>query len=506
MPDPIEVLPHDIHNEKLVSNVHPAGWINPQPGGRYNLVVLGAGTAGLVASLGAAGLGARVALGERHLLGGDCLNYGCVPSKALIRASRAFSSVRDAKQFGVDIPDGMKVDFGKVMERMRRLRASISGNDSAERLRSHGVDLYIGEARFTGRDSVEIGGTRLTFRRAVIATGARARAPFIPGLEETGYLTNETIFSLTDLPGSMAVIGAGPIGCEMAQSFQRFGSKVTILEKTGQLLPREDVDAGRRLLRSFQSDGIDIRFNATVDEVVTRDVKKVIRFTRAGKKEEITVDAILVGIGRAPNVDGLGLEEAGVVYDDRKGVEVNDRLQTTNPSVYAAGDICSRYKFTHSADAMARIVIRNALFGGRSKVSDLVIPWCTYTEPEIAHVGVSEADIEKDGLEVDTYIQEFNEVDRAILDGEEDGYVKVFTRKGTDRILGATIVGSHAGDMISEITMAMVGGLGLKTVSGTIHPYPTQGEAIKKVGDSYFRSRMSPFLSRVFSFWFKVRR
>ncbi len=506
MHDPIEVLPHDVHNEKLVSNIRPTDWINPQPDGRYNLVVLGAGTAGLVASLGAAGLGARVALGERHLLGGDCLNYGCVPSKALIRASRAFSSVRDAKQFGVNVPDGMKVDFGKVMERMRRLRASISANDSAERLRSHGVDLYLGEARFTGRHAVEIGGTRLTFRRAVIATGARARAPFIPGLEETGYLTNETIFSLTDLPKSMAVVGAGPIGCEMAQAFQRFGSKVTILEKRGQLLPREDVDAGRRLLRSFQSDGIDVRFNAVVEEVVTRDANKVIRFSRAGKKEEITVDTILVGIGRAPNVDGLGLEDAGVVYDDRKGVEVNDRLQTTNPSIYAAGDICSRYKFTHSADAMARIVIRNALFGGRSRVSDLVIPWCTYTEPEIAHVGVSEADIEKDGLEVDTYIQEFNEVDRAILDGEEDGYVKVFTGKGSDRILGATIVGSHAGDMISEITMAMVGGLGLKTVSGTIHPYPTQGEAIKKVGDSYFRSRMSPFLSRVFSFWFKVRR
>lgn len=506
MPEPIKVLPLDKHNEKLVSNVHPGDWINPEPDGRYNLLVLGGGTAGLVAAFGAAGLGARVALGERHLLGGDCLNYGCVPSKALIRASRSLSSVRGAKEFGVQVPEGAKVNFQYVMERMRRLRASISGNDSAERLRSSGVDLYLGDARFTGKDSVEIGGTILTFRRAVIATGARARATYIPGLEEAGYLTNETVFSLTDLPETMVVIGAGPIGCEMAQSFQRFGSRVILLEKSGQVLPREDVDAGRRLLKSFQSDGIDVWFDVEIDEVLVRDGKKVIHLTRNGEKEEITADAILVGVGRAPNVEGLGLEKAGVVYDDLKGVEVNDRLQTTNPAIYAAGDICSRYKFTHSADAMARIVIRNALFGGRSKVSALTIPWCTYTEPEIAHVGVSEADIEKENIEVDTYVQEFNEVDRAILDGEGEGYVKVFAKKGTDKILGATIVGSHAGDMISEITMAMVGGLGLKTISGTIHPYPTQGEAIKKVGDAYFRSRMSPLLSKIFSFWFKVRR
>jgi pyruvate/2-oxoglutarate dehydrogenase complex dihydrolipoamide dehydrogenase (E3) component len=392
------------------------------------------------------------------------------------------------------------------MERMRRLRASISKHDSAARLKANGVDVFIGDGKFTGRDTVEVDGKRLTFHRAVIATGARARAPAIPGLEEAGYLTNETLFSLTELPPRMAVIGAGPIGCEMAQVFQRFGSEVTLLEKYGQVLPREDSEAGERLGKVFLSDGMDIRLEADVVEVLARDGKKVIHFLQDAEKKEITVDAILVGIGRAPNIEGLELEKAGVAYDKKSGVVVNDRLQTSNPGIYAAGDICSRYKFTHSADAMARIVIRNALFAGRSGASALTIPWCTYTDPEIAHVGLSEAEIERKNIPVDTYIQEFSEVDRAILDGDEEGYVKVQVEKGSDRIIGATVVASHAGDMISEITLAMVGGLGLKTISGTIHPYPTQGEAIKKVGDAYFRSRMSPFLSKLFSFWFKMRR
>ncbi len=506
MPEPIDVQPRDPHNEKLVSNVHPEDWVNPEPAGRYNLVVIGGGTAGLVAALGTAGLGARVAIAERHLLGGDCLNYGCVPSKSLIRASQAFFDVARAGEYGIDVPPGVAVDFPAVMERMRRLRSSISEHDSAERLKASGVDVFIGQAKFTGRDTVEIDGKDLKFQRALIATGARAKAPMIPGLDEAGFLTNESLFSLTELPKRLAVIGAGPIGCEMAQSFQRFGSRVTLLEKSGHILPREETEAGERLLKAFHRDGMDVRLDVDVVEVLVRDGEKVIHFIRNGEKEEIAVDAILVGVGRSPNVEGLGLEEAGVQYDMESGIMVDDRLRTTNSKIYAAGDICSRYKFTHSADAMARIVIRNAFFGGRARVSALTIPWCTYTEPEIAHVGVTEDEIEKKKISVETYHQELSGVDRAILDGEDEGYVKIYTKRGTDKILGATIVAAHAGDLISEITLAMVGGLGLKTISGTIHPYPTQGEAIKKTGDSYFRSRMSPFLSRLFSLWFRLRR
>jgi pyruvate/2-oxoglutarate dehydrogenase complex dihydrolipoamide dehydrogenase (E3) component len=505
MPEPMEVRPNDRFNEALVANVHPGDWVNPDPSGRYNLVVLGAGTAGLVTALGAAGLGARVAIGERHLLGGDCLNYGCVPSKALIRASRAIASVRDAVGYGVEVPEGVNVNFDGVMERMRRLRAQISANDSVERLKGRGVDVYLGEATFTGGDSVEIGGKRLRFHRAVIATGARAKAPVIKGLEESGYLTNETIFSLTELPRRMAVIGAGPIGCEMSQAFRRFGSEVIILERSGRVLPREEKEAGERVLDAFRKDGIDVRLGVDVEEVELGGGRRVVRFTEGGKRVETVVDVVLVGIGRAPNVDGMGLEEVGVAYDFRRGVEVDDRLRTTNHRIYAAGDICSRFKFTHSADAMARIVIRNALFGGRSRASALTIPWCTYTDPEVAHVGVTEGDIERGKVQVDTYVQDLEDVDRAVLDGE-GGYVRIYAKKGTDQILGATIVASHAGDMISEITLAMTGGLGLKAISGTIHPYPTQAEAIKKVGDDYYRSRMSPFIGRLFSLWFRFRR
>lgn len=506
MPEPIDIQPRDSYNEKLVSNVHPEDWVNPEPDGRYNLVVIGGGTAGLVAALGAAGLGARVAIAERHLLGGDCLNFGCVPSKSLIRASQAFFDVARAGEYGIRVPRGVTVDFPAVMERMRQLRSSISGDDSAERLKAGGADVFLGEARFTGRDTVEVDGKTLRFHRALIATGARAKAPAIPGLEEGGYLTNETLFSLTELPKRMAVIGAGPIGCEMAQSFQRFGSRVTLLEKSGHILPRDEAEAGNRLLKAFHRDGMDVRLDAEIVEVLVRDGNKVIHFIQGGEKEEIAVDAILVGVGRAPNVDGLDLEEAGVEYDTESGILVDDRLRTSNSKIYAAGDICSRYKFTHSADAMARIVIRNAFFGGRGRVSALTIPWCTYTEPEIAHVGVTWEEIERKKIPVDTYRLELSDVDRAILDGEDEGYVRIYTKRGTDRVLGATVVAAHAGDMISEITLAMVGGLGLKTISGTIHPYPTQGEAIKKIGDAYFRSRMSPFLRNLFSLWFRLRR
>ncbi len=499
MVETTEVLPKDEHNTTLVSNAHPPDWTNPEPARRYNLVVIGGGTAGLVTAAGAAGLGAKVALVERHLLGGDCLNVGCVPSKCLIRSSRVSADIRDAHHFGVRVPEGAEADFPAVMERMRRLRARVSHHDSALRFRELGVDVFIGEGRFSGPDTVEVAGKTLRFKKAVVATGARAIQPPIDGLAEAGYLTNETVFSLTELPRRLVVLGAGPLGCELAQAFHRLGSNVTVIEMAPQILIREDPDAARIIAEALGRDGIDVKLNSTVKSVITTGGEKAVHLERDGTTETVTVDEILIGAGRAPNVEGLNLEAVGVEYNRQAGVVVDDTLKTTNPRIYAAGDICLIYKFTHTADATARIVIQNALFWGRKKLSALTIPWCTYTDPEIAHVGMYEKDTREKGIPLETFTRPLSEVDRAVVDGEEEGLVKVHLRKGTDEILGATVVARHAGEMISEITLAMVGGLGLKTIANVIHPYPTQAEAIKQVADAYNRTRLTPFVKNLFT-------
>lgn len=496
----VSVSPPDEWNAQLVANVHPPGWHNPTPAPRYNLVVIGAGTAGLVSAAGAAGLGARVALIERALMGGDCLNVGCVPSKALIRASRAAAQVRHAGQFGVRVPAGTQVDFPAVMERLRRLRAELSPNDSAERFRRLGVDVFLGQAQFTGPDTIAVANQTLRFRRAVIATGARAQHPAIPGLAEAGFLTNETVFLLTELPRRLAVIGAGPIGCELCQAFARCGAMVHLIGRQPQVLPREDQDAGQLLQRSLERDGIQLALGCSIRAVEKRPDGKAI-LMQGGPCPEIVVDEILVGAGRQPNVEGLNLEAVGVVYDARAGVQVNDRLQTSNSRIFAAGDICSRIQFTHAADAMARIVIQNALFFGRARASALTIPWCTYTDPEIAHVGLSEREAKERGIPVRVFVQELHDVDRAVLDGEAEGFAKVLVKPGSDKILGATIAAAHAGDMISELSLAMVGKLGLGAIAKTIHPYPTQAEAIKKIGDAYNRTRLTPLVKLLFERW-----
>ncbi len=501
LPNGFPILPRDQHNELLVSNVHPPDWVNPVPQGRYNLVVVGAGTAGLVTSMAAAGLGAKVALVERHLLGGDCLIVGCVPSKGLLAAAKTVATVRKADKYGIRVPGEVKVDFGAVMERMRRLRAGISRHDSARRYSEAGVDVFIGPGEFIDGHQLRVEDQVLNFKRAVITTGARAAGIPIPGLEEAGYLTNETVFSLTELPARLGVIGAGPIGCEMAQAFGRFGSEVHLLERFPQILAREDRDAAAIVEQTLLEDGVNLVLNCSTKSVSAAAGEKIIEVECGGESRRIALDEILVGVGRAPNVEGLGLEKAGVDYDKRKGVLVNDYLQTSNPMIYAAGDICNLHKFTHTADATARIVIQNALFLGRKKASALTIPWCTYTDPEIAHVGMYEKDAREQGLEVDTFVRELKDVDRAVLDGETAGFVKVHVKRGSDRILGATIVARNAGSMISELTLAMVAGAGLGTVAGTIHPYPTQAEAIKQVGDAYNRTRLTPFVKNLFNRW-----
>jgi pyruvate/2-oxoglutarate dehydrogenase complex dihydrolipoamide dehydrogenase (E3) component len=493
-----ELTPLDEYNRQLGQNVHPPDWVNPEPAGRYNMVVIGAGTAGLVTAAGTAGLGGKVALIERNLMGGDCLNVGCVPSKALIRSARAAADVRGAGEFGVRVPDGVVVDFGAVMERMRKLRAGISKHDSAQRFKELGVDVFIGDAKFSGPNELEVAGKKLAFSKACIATGARAVELPIPGLSEAGALTNESVFSLTELPARLAVIGAGPIGVELAQSFARFGSKVTLFEQARQILGREDREAAEIVERSLERDGVEMGCGAKITAVRREGEVRILVLEHDGQTTEREFDHMLVGVGRQPNVETLNLKAAGVAFDPRKGVQVDDRLRTTNSNVFAAGDVCFPYKFTHTADAMARIVIQNALFFGRSSTSALNIPWCTYSDPEIAHVGLYEHDAKQKGVELDTFRIEMRQVDRAILEGATEGFLKVHVKKGTDQILGATMVSRHAGESISEITLAMNAGAGLSTIAKTIHPYPTESEAIKKAADAYSRTRLTPTVKNIF--------
>lgn len=498
----IELVPHDPFDEALVANVHPRDWQPPSPKPLYHLVVIGAGTAGLVTAAGAAGLGAKVALVERELMGGDCLNVGCVPSKALIRAARTVAEFRRAGEFGVRLNGNVEVDFPEVMKRLRRLRSSLSPHDSAARFQSLGIDVFFGQGKFTSETAIDVGGTTLNFQRAVIATGARASRPDTPGLAEAGYLTNENVFALAHLPKRMAVIGAGPIGCELAQSFARFGSSVHLFGNHGQILPKENRAAAERVAAAMQADGVQMILNSKLVRVERRGDEKVLFYTIGEAAHELIVDEILIGVGRTPNVDNLGLEAAGVKYDLKKGVVVDDRLRTSNPKIFSAGDCCSAFKFTHAADAMARIAIQNSLFAGRSKVSKLVIPWATYTDPEIAHVGQYEHELTAAGIPFQKLTQEFSKVDRAVLEGDDTGLVEVLVKPGTDQILGATIVASHAGELIAELCLAVTHKIGLRKIASTIHPYPTQAEAIKKIGDAYNRTRLTPFVKKLFAMWF----
>ncbi|MGD9947011.1 MAG: mercuric reductase [Desulfobulbus sp.] len=501
--------PEDAHNAELLTQVHPPDWVNPKPEGCYNLVVIGGGTAGLVTAAGAAGLGAKVALIERHLLGGDCLNTGCVPSKALLRAAWAVFDARQAEQYGVKGLDAIELDFGAVMERMRRLRAGISRHDSALRFRDQlGVDVYLGQAHFVDGESIEVGGNKLAFDRAAICTGARAALPKVPGLGDAGFLTNETVFNLTELPQRLAVIGAGPIGCELAQAFARFGSHVTLIQRGPQLLPHEDRDAATLLQSALLRESVELLLETKVESVEPVEEgleSKRLNLLWKDTPLSLEVDAILVGVGRVPNIEGLELGKAGVAFNDR-GVQVDNQLRTTNTRIFAAGDICSERKFTHLADAQARILIANALFYTRQKVSDLIVPRCTYTDPEIAQVGFNTTEIEQQGLAAESFTVPLDTVDRAILDGESEGFARVHLRKGTDKILGATLVGRHAGEMISELTLAMTSGQGLAAIGRTIHPYPTQAEAIRKLADAYNRTRLTAPVKKLMGLWLRWRR
>lgn len=492
------ISPLDKYNQELLDNVHPSDWKNPTPTDVYDLVVIGAGTAGLVTAKGAGGLGLglKVALIEKHLMGGDCLNVGCVPSKCLIRSGRAAADIRDAHVVGVKAAGEISVDFSRVMQRMRQVRTKISPVDSATSAQKVGVDVFFGEGHFTSSNTLTVEGQTLKFKKAVIATGARAVRPNIEGLETVGYLTNETVFSLAEIPPRLAVIGAGPIGCELAQSFQRLGSQVTLFHRGNHVLNKEDPEAAEIVQQALIKDGIRLVLGCQMEGVEQTPDGKVIHFSYSGGRNSVTVDEILAGAGRQPNVESLNLEAVGVKYDSRKGIIVNDNLQTSNPKIYAAGDICMNWKFTHAADAAARIVLKNTLFSpfgfGKYKLSDLVMPWVTYTDPEIAHVGMYEEEAQAKGIDTNIIKIDFDDVDRAMAEAETEGFLKILHKKGSDEILGATIVARHGGEMISEVTTAIVHKIGLSKMSSVIHPYPTQAEAIKKAADAYRRTLLTP--------------
>lgn len=456
---------------------------------------------------GTAGLGGKVAIIEEHLFGGDCLNFGCVPSKAILRSARiAYDTIIKGKEYGVEIDGSIKINFEKVMERVRRIRSEISSHDACERFtKIYNMDVYIGHAKFTGVDTIKIGdnGPELKFARCVIATGAKASVPPIPGLSDIKYLTNQTIWNLTSLPLRFGVIGSGPIGCELAQAFALLGSNVTVLNRSNRILGKEDRDAAKIVKKSMEESGVKFVTGVKFLNIQYKDesigfksgiVVKIKENKDNGQEKEFIFDHLLIATGRKPNVENLNLEIAKVKYDSRHGIEVNDFLQTTNSSIYSAGDCCTRFQFTHMADSMARIVIRNSLFFGRSKVSDLIIPWCTYTFPEISHVGLYENDLIERKIDYDIIKIDLSHNDRAICDGEAEyeGFVKVLIKKGTDSILGATIVSDNAGDQINEFTLAMQANIGLGFLSSVIHPYPTVAEGIKHCGDAFARTKLTP--------------
>ena len=476
---------------------------------RYNVAVIGAGTAGLVTAAGTAALGGCVALIERNKMGGDCLNFGCVPSKALISSARLIQQIRESEKWGLDrqVP---RFVFERVFERMRARRAKIAPNDSQERFKSLGVDVFRGEAHFVSPHEIEVDGQRLRARNFVIATGSHAAIPQIEGIDHIPFFTNETIFDeLKEKPERMIVLGGGPIGCELGQVLARLGVKVTILQRASQLLPREDSDVAEVLQRQLEREDVRIEFDAEAKSAARHgNSMRLDCLHKDGSGFQLNGEALLVAAGRIPNIDKLNLDAAGVRFNKR-GLIVNEYLQTSQPHIYAAGDIAGSFQFTHLADAHARVVVRNILMPLqllRQKTETAVLPWVTYTDPEIAHVGFGEREAQKSSMAYDLFVVPLEEVDRAVVESEEIGFARVLTAKDSDKILGVTIVGARAGDLIHEFVLAMKAGIGLGTIASTIHAYPTFAELARKTGDKYNRTRLTPRAKKVFTWLYKRAR
>ena len=458
-----------------------------------NLVVIGAGSGGLVAALIAATVKAKVTLIERHRMGGDCLNTGCVPSKSLIRSARMLSYAARAQEFGFKSAT-VEFEFGEVMERVQRIIKKIEPHDSVERYTGLGVNCIMGDATITSPYSVRVDDRLITTRNIVIATGGRPFVPPIPGLAEAGYYTSDTIWEIRELPPTLVVLGGGPIGSELAQAFGRFGTRVTIVQQAPHLLMREDPDVVDLIERQFADEGIRVLTGHRAERVEVREAGRALICTAEdGSEVRVPFDALLVSAGRQPNTEGLGLEDVGVTCGERGEVEVDEYLRTSVPTIFACGDAIGPYQFTHTASHEAWYASVNPLFSPfrKFKADYSLIPWTTFTDPEIGRVGLNEQEAERQGIEVEVTRYELEELDRALADEEGRGFVKVLTPPGKDRILGATIVGHHAGDLLAEFIAAMKWGKGLKSLMGTIHVYPTLTEA-NKFAASAWRKKHAP--------------
>jgi pyruvate/2-oxoglutarate dehydrogenase complex dihydrolipoamide dehydrogenase (E3) component len=451
------------------------------------LIIIGGGPAGLTAAELAARQGRRVALIERHRLGGVSLNSGSVPSKAIIQAARVLVSLRDEEDFGATAFDRPHTDFAAVMARIHRIQSRIAEYHSIDRLCALGIDVFLCGARFEGTHVVSAGESRLSFKKAILATGARPEPPSIPGLEQLGFLTSNSIFHLNELPKRLGVIGGGPFGCELAQAFCRLGSQVTILQNDPKFLPHEDRDAAELLSMSLSRDGVVTRLNTMVIGAHMKDGAKWLETKSDDIALSIAVDEVLLSVGRVPNVEDLGLDAAGIEFDVNLGITVDDFLQTSNIDVYAAGDVCHADQFTNVAESSARLAVKNA-FGARlRRQGHWTIPWCTYCDPEIAHVGMHVREARQHSIPVKSYVVMLQDVDRAITDGLESGFVKIHVRDGTDQILGATIVATRAGEMINEISVIMSAGIGMRRLAEILHTYPAQSGAIRLAAMAFLK-------------------
>lgn len=463
-----------------------------------NIIVIGAGSAGLVSSLIAATVNAKAILIERHKMGGDCLNTGCVPSKAILRSAKIKHYIEKAEDYGLSAPDQVKANFPAVMQRVQNVIKAIEPHDSVERYEGLGVQCEQGDATIVSPWEVELsqpnGETkRFSAKNIVIASGARPFVPPIPGLDQINYLTSDTVWELPALPRTLAVMGAGPIGCELAQAFARLGSKVSLVDMAPRVLPREDEDAANAVLSSLQADGIEVLVDSKANAVEQRDGDNVLLLESGGKTRELAFEHLLVAVGRKANTDNMGLEELGIECNRNGTLVVNDYLQTTLPTVYACGDVAGPYQFTHTASHEAWFASVNCLFGPfkRFEADYSVIPWATFTDPQVARVGLNEQDAGEKNIAVEVTRYGIDDLDRAIADGEAHGFVKVLTAPGSDKILGVTIVGYHASELIAEYVLAMKHKLGLKKLMGTIHIYPTLNEA-NKFAASEWRKKNKP--------------